>query len=826
MWMFGGRLRGGLQASDTYTLNVRDMRWDRTNAGGDGDVGPSARFWSAAVKVGQRILLFGGADLLTGRNFDDVWTWEIQTRSWTEQIVVGTPPPARYGHVLVACAQGQVLVLGGCCVSTSAEDGLPSDNDRLHLRVRIAANSVERAYALEEAEIAVGAFDCYAELGESVPRRDRRGTKDKPSACASDREEWRRLSRRQAQLAAAIAARENDTNLREEELRDVLFEQAAMTYWAKLHSRHPLTELDMMFLDTESMIWGAGNPPAVGGGKTIPPSARMHFSAVRLGRKVVVWGGCFPTSKRIDIVEGSVHVFDLDRRRWSTAVGERHPEGMRPRLDAAVGQLRRAERALFEATQRAMTLGAPGGRTMQVVQAEAIIEVNRWRVRKIEDKIRNAIPSPLSRAAHAGCAIGHRVMYFGGWGAETEKGSILVLDIEQPREEERRLEEEFHLRLERERQQRENAEAEALRRAARLEERRKALELAREAAETAVMIAEDARSAIAELTIAPTPRLRCANSTTIWLEWERPTTDAKGKAPDRCVEYTLYMSGGFRAWEVGDEVLVEYLSRAQRKAVTSKSSITTCSLTDASSLAGGSLTLGAVSSVTPAGRGDESLGQGHQDQMFSMFSTNDEESAESSVGHNSLPKFLPAVITGTSSAADGLFDIRWNDGERERGVRRNRIHRATSPRPPWTIIYQGEECGYAVEGMIPESVIERERNFPYEVYANFSLQTKGTEVPREKLSRHSPVVTLQTNFGGQGPVDDERYPKNKKEKSKSNKKGGGVPTSVSVKARLASAKALDDSISASVGVGPQSSLSGVHHLHGQYMATGKGALYL
>lgn len=60
-----------------------------------------------------------------------------------------------------------------------------------------------------------------------------------------------------------------------------------------------------------------------------------------------------------------------------------------------------------------------------------------------------------------------------------------------------RLEEEFHLRLERERQRRENAEAEALRRAARLEERRKALELAREAAETAVMIAEDARSAIA-----------------------------------------------------------------------------------------------------------------------------------------------------------------------------------------------------------------------------------------------------------------------------------------------------------------------------------------
>lgn len=365
MWMFGGRLQGGLQSGDTHTLNIRDMLWDRINVGGGDDLSPSPRFWSAAVKVRQHIVLFGGADLLNGQIFDDVWTWDIQTRCWTEQIVVGTPPPARYGHVLVACPQGQVLVLGGCCVSTSAEDGLPADNDRLHLRVRVAANMVDCAYELEEAEIAVGAFDRYTELGGSVAGRDRRGSRDKSSASSSERRQWRSLSQRQARLAAAIAARENDTNLREEELREVLFEQAAMTYWAKLHSRHPLKELDMMFLDTESMIWGAGNPVAVGGGKTTPPSARMHFSAVLLGHKVVLWGGCFPTSKRVDIAEGGVHVFDLDHRRWSTAVGERHPEGIRPRLDAAIGQLRRAERALFEATQRAMTMGAPGGRTMQ-----------------------------------------------------------------------------------------------------------------------------------------------------------------------------------------------------------------------------------------------------------------------------------------------------------------------------------------------------------------------------------------------------------------------------------------------------------------------------
>lgn len=101
-----------------------------------------------------------------------------------------------------------------------------------------------------------------------------------------------------------------------------------------------------------------------------------------------------------------------------------------------------------------------------------------------------------------------------------------------------------------------------------------------------------------------------------------------------------------------------------------------------------------------------------------------------------------------------------------------------------------------------------------QVSANFSLQTKGTEVPRDRLSRHSPVVTLRTNFEGQGPVDDVGRLE----------KGGRAPAGV--KARLATAKALDYSISASEGAASRSSSSGLHPLHGQYVATGKGGLYI
>lgn len=377
MWMFGGRLKGGRQAGDTYLLNVQSMQWDKTNTGGDGEPNPAPRTWSAAVKVREHVLLFGGADLRSGRILNDVWMWNIQTRRWGEQIVVGTPPLARYGHVLLACPDGQVLVLGGCCVCSSEEEGLPSDHDRLQLRVRVAADNVNRAYRLEEAEAAVGAFDNYLDLGGSVSGLGRLCSSNDSSfhcSCSkeycSTREPWKRLSRRQAQLAAAVAARERDTAFREEKLREVLHEQAAMTYWARSHARHPLKYLDVVFLDTENMIWGAINP-AVGRGDATQPVARMHFSAVALGHKVVLWGGCLPTSKLVEMVDGDIHVFDLVHRRWSRHVGERHPEGIKPRLDAAVGQLRRAERTLFEATQRAMTLGAPGGRTMQVAYLES-----------------------------------------------------------------------------------------------------------------------------------------------------------------------------------------------------------------------------------------------------------------------------------------------------------------------------------------------------------------------------------------------------------------------------------------------------------------------
>lgn len=322
-----------------------------------------------------------------------------------------------------------------------------------------------------------------------------------------------------------------------------------------------------------------------------------------------------------------------------------------------------------------------------------------------------------------------------------------------------------------------------------------------------------------ELTVAPTPRLRCANSTTLWLEWSRPTVDAMGNAPDDYIEYTLYMRGGFREWEAGDRVLVEYMTRAQRKAATAGSSTISTRITEFGSLVGETspLSLGGVIGSNGVIASDPAgviyNGCGNEDENSCSNHGGAEEGGTVPLESiENTAKLLPAVITDTS-AGGGLFDIRWDDGERERNVRRYRIHREVHPPPPWAAIYEGGDNAYEVEGLVPEYVVEREKAFPYETSAEFSLQTKGTEVPREKRCKHSPVVTFRTKFGGRGPpVGYGGF-------------SGQEGSQATLKARLATAKALDGSISSSASI-TKSSLSKVHLMHGQYVGTGKGRLYL
>ncbi|CAM9528834.1 unnamed protein product, partial [Choristocarpus tenellus] len=363
MWMFGGRVRKGGQVGDTFLLHTRSMRWEQTNYKGDGWPGPEPRFWSSAIKVRERILLFGGADIRSGRNLNDLWAWDISTRRWTEQIVVGTPPLARHGHKLINCPDGRALVLGGCCVRYSEEEGLAQEREDTQMQIRIAADRVTRAYDLEEAEVSIGGLASYMEISKSVPKDPSTPYGNTPFSSRVACQAWKRLLRQQAQLATNVASREIGTALLEADLKRLLHSNAVSAHWAHLQASHPLEHLDLTWLDTENMIWEVPTFPPVTGRF---PCARMHFSANLIGQKVIVWGGCRPTIKKLIQTDENVYVLDLFSLRWSSPLGEGTSNAVQPRVTAAEGQLRRVQRTLQDAKQRAMTLGVPGGRTMQV----------------------------------------------------------------------------------------------------------------------------------------------------------------------------------------------------------------------------------------------------------------------------------------------------------------------------------------------------------------------------------------------------------------------------------------------------------------------------
>jgi Galactose oxidase, central domain len=158
MWVHGGRCADGTYSRDSYLLHIGSLQWEcvstpllhKTAAYANATLtaaSPSARMYSSAVHVphSNRVVLCGGVNNVTGACYSDVWFWNTVTHEWTEQIVTGLPPAARFGHSMLLCGeQGRILVLGGCCVSAVQEIARPKDWDKTELQLRLAAEEVHR----------------------------------------------------------------------------------------------------------------------------------------------------------------------------------------------------------------------------------------------------------------------------------------------------------------------------------------------------------------------------------------------------------------------------------------------------------------------------------------------------------------------------------------------------------------------------------------------------------------------------------------------------------------------------------------------------------
>lgn len=114
--VFGG-ISGSKWLSDSYLFNVGQLSWTRCKAGSR-SARPSARSYATLTTCGSYIVLFGGND--KSRSFNDVMIGVVEQKRnsvnivWTEPLILGGAVPApRTGHIAVACANDQGVIIAG-----------------------------------------------------------------------------------------------------------------------------------------------------------------------------------------------------------------------------------------------------------------------------------------------------------------------------------------------------------------------------------------------------------------------------------------------------------------------------------------------------------------------------------------------------------------------------------------------------------------------------------------------------------------------------------------------------------------------------------------
>ena len=107
----------------------------------------------------------------------------------------------------------------------------------------------------------------------------------------------------------------------EENLMYLERQRRVTEYWNHLTGSHGSRYLDVVMLATAngSYTWSIPSFPPLSG---LFPSARMGFIAqyIPVIDRILVWGGCEPTTRHIALADEHVYVLSLQSMRWSRPV--------------------------------------------------------------------------------------------------------------------------------------------------------------------------------------------------------------------------------------------------------------------------------------------------------------------------------------------------------------------------------------------------------------------------------------------------------------------------------------------------------------------------
>jgi hypothetical protein len=269
---------------------------------------------------------------------------------------------------------------------------------------------------------------------------------------------------------------------------------------------------------------------------------------------VCVFGVC---TRPVDREYTRLYIFDSQQLTWSQQSTSASRETMAEPIHMAAMEIARCQELVDLEHRRGMMLGAPGGLTVELLEARKVLEVSKWRRDMLIAERDSMVAAPQPRWGLNAVALGRRVLFYGGWLPSRAAGQneTLVLDVEDDLERLRRLEDEFQARIAMERLERDvHGMGMDLQSAYELR-MILAAEREREEKERKKMEICDILSRLPELTKPAKVRFVKSNEHTIWVEWSPVLKDAYGK-PVTNVEYILSVSGGYIPLGVGDRVKV------------------------------------------------------------------------------------------------------------------------------------------------------------------------------------------------------------------------------------------------------------------------------
>jgi len=106
MWIFGGVDNEGNELSDVYEFDFDRFTWQCVST----SKSPSGRWGHSCLVYGDSMFIFGGRDKL--KNYNDIYEFHFNSRSWSLVSVYGIKPPPRHYHRAILYGD-HMHVLGG-----------------------------------------------------------------------------------------------------------------------------------------------------------------------------------------------------------------------------------------------------------------------------------------------------------------------------------------------------------------------------------------------------------------------------------------------------------------------------------------------------------------------------------------------------------------------------------------------------------------------------------------------------------------------------------------------------------------------------------------